>query len=94
MSFYYSPIHIETGQVSITTSATLIRPFQTSRTSIAIINHGSVDVYIGDKEVTTSTGILLVGSKGSSIAVDTRAAIYGIVASGTQTISWITDGES
>ena len=90
----YSPINITTGQVTIGTSPTLIRAFEGNRIAIAVIQHGTTDVFIGSSSVTIGTGALLVGVKGASIAVQTRAALYGVVQTGTQTVSWMTDGDT
>ena len=54
----------------------------TARTNA--INAVSATVYFGASGVTTTTGMPLPA--GASATVNTQAAIYGIVASGTQTI--------
>jgi len=70
----------DTGQVSITQTATSIVPASQQRTGVLITNAGTVDVYIGNSSVTTTTGALIPGIKGSSVAIPTRDAVYGIVA--------------
>jgi len=40
----------------------------------------------GGGGVTTGTGQLLPGVKGASLTIPTTAAIYGVVATGTQTV--------
>ena len=81
--------NIATNQVSITSAATAIVAARSTRRSVLIINHGTTDVYIGGAAVTTSTGILLAGTEGAAIGIGTTAAVYGIVASGSQTVSYI-----
>ena len=81
--------NIATNQVSITSAATAIVAARATRRSVLIINHGTTDVYIGGAAVTTSTGILLAGTEGAAIGIGTTAAVYGIVASGSQTVSYI-----
>ena len=81
--------NIATNQVSITSAATAIVAARSTRRSVLIINHGTTDVYIGGASVTTSTGILLAGTEGAAIGIGTTAAVYGIVASGSQTVSYI-----
>ncbi|HWR15177.1 MAG TPA: hypothetical protein VN577_10130 [Terriglobales bacterium] len=77
------------GQVSIATTATSIVSARATRRSIKITNLGTTDVYIGfSSGVTTSTGDLLLGSKGSFVSFPTSSAVYAIVASGTQSISY------
>ena len=78
-----------TNQVSVTSAATAIVAARATRRAVLIINHGTTDVYIGGATVTTATGILLAGSEGASISIPTTAAVYGIVASGTQAVSYI-----
>lgn len=77
------------NQISVGTSATLICAQRDQRRGILVVNHGTTDVYIGNSNVTTSSGILLTGTKGASISIPGNMAIYGIVGSGTQTISFI-----
>lgn len=78
-----------TGQVSIASTATQIVAARSPRRSVLVINHGTTDVYIGfTSGVTTATGILLTGTKGASLSIPSNTTIYGITASGTQTISY------
>ena len=77
------------SQASIGTSATQIvaaRPGAagTGRIGVTLENAGSATVYFGASGVTTTTGMPLPA--GASATIDTQAAIYGIAASGTQTI--------
>lgn len=78
-----------TNQVSIGNTATLILPVRTGRRSLIIVQHGTVDVFIGDSGVTTSNGLLLTGTKGASLSIPGTMAVYAIVASGTQTVSYL-----
>ena len=94
---YYSATHFKTGQTSVTANATMVLPFETDRISVALINHGPIDVYVGTANSMTASastgGALLAGTRGSSVALDTRNAIWAIAASGTQIISWIADSD-
>ncbi|HEY8137634.1 MAG TPA: hypothetical protein VIF61_07320 [Methylocystis sp.] len=56
----------------------------TGRIAVTLYNAGSATVYFGASGVTTTTGMPLPA--GASATVNTQAAIYGIAASGTQTI--------
>jgi len=56
----------------------------TGRIAATLYNAGSATVYFGASGVTTTTGMPLPA--GASATVNTQAAIYGIAASGTQTI--------
>lgn len=87
---------LATGQVTIDTTATQIVPAAPAneRRSVLVVSHGGVDVFLGKSNVTTSGaggGVLLTGTKGASITLETRGAIYGIVAAGTQLVSWQED---
>lgn len=74
---------LATGQVSVTATAggTLIAAARTGRISITITMLGAVDAFLGNTGLTSATGTLLLGTKGSSITLGTSAAIYGIAAS-------------
>lgn len=77
------------GQITVASTATQIVAARTSRMDLTIANLGTVDIFIGDASVTTSTGFLLPGVKGAALTLPTQAAVYGIVASSTQAISFI-----
>jgi hypothetical protein len=83
-----------TNQATITTSAAVVVPANASRRSVTIVGIGTTDAYLGVVGVTTGTGVLLVGVKGAAMTIETAAAIYGIVASGTQVISYIEELDS
>ena len=78
-----------TNQVSITNAATAIVAARAGRRAVMIINHGATDVSIGGASVTTSNGLLLTGTAGAAVSIPTTAAVYGIVGTGTQTVSYI-----
>jgi hypothetical protein len=74
------------GQVSVGSTATLIlKPGQSSE--ITLVNFGTNDVYFGDAAVTSSTGQLLAGTRGTSLKITTTGAVYGVTAS-TQTVGY------
>ena len=77
------------GQVSISDTATLIVAANATRRGVIIVNHGTTDVYIGAPTVTTSAGLLLAGTKGASISLGYKGAVQGIVATGSQVISYL-----
>ena len=56
----------------------------TGRIAATLYNAGSATVYFGASGVTATTGMPL--PPGASATINTQAAIYGIAASGTQTI--------
>jgi hypothetical protein len=80
---------LATSQASIGTAAAQIVAARagvagTGRIAVTLVNAGSATVYFGASGVTTTTGMPLPA--GASATLDTQAAIYGIAASGTQTI--------
>lgn len=76
-----------TGQVSVGSSATQIIAANT-RQAVLITNPSStVTVYIGGSGVTTSNGQELLPEQ--SITLPVVSAVYGIVATGSQTVSYV-----
>jgi hypothetical protein len=80
---------LATSQASIGATAASIVAARTGavgigRIAVTLYNNGSATVYVGASGVTTSTGIPL--APGAALTLNTTAAVYGIAASGTQTI--------
>lgn len=78
------------AQVSVATSATLIAAARTvapARKLLIVVNTTTTAVYVGGSGVTTSTGLLLPGVVGASLTVPYTGALYGIVASGSATVT-------
>ncbi len=80
---------IANNQVSVTTTSSTVVTSRAGRRSLLIVNHGTTDVFLGTGTVTTSNGLLLKGTAGASVSIPTSAAVNGIVASGTQTVSYL-----
>ena len=78
---YYS-----TGQVSVGTTPVQVVPVNPSRFILHLGNESGTTVYIGAAGVTPSTGYPILGS--SLKTVSTRDALYAVVASGTETLSF------
>lgn len=86
---WFGVSRLETGQISVGTSATLILPARRQRRSLLIVQHGSNAVYIGkDENVTSTTGVLLTGTAGVGLSIPTTGEVWGIAGS-TQTVSYI-----
>ena len=83
--------NVATGQVSVDTTSggVTVAAARVTRRSITIVNHGTTDVYIGVGSVTTSNGILLPGTKGAALTIETTLAVKAIVASGSQIVSYL-----
>ncbi len=86
MSFQFNPF--KTSQVTVTGVATLVSSANNARSGISLTNLGSTDVYYGENNtVTTSTGDLLAGTKGTVKGFSTTGAVYAITSGASQAIS-------
>jgi len=72
--------------VSITTSPTLIIPADDKNRSIYIHNAGGAKIYIGDSNVSTSSGYHLGNGESQEISLPIRETIYAVVATGSNEI--------
>ncbi len=83
--------NLATGQATVATTAggTQIVAARAGRSSVTITNLGTTDVFVGNSGLTTATGQLLTGTKGASITINTSAAVFGIVGTGSQAVSFI-----
>lgn len=84
--------NLATAQASVGATATQIVAARTGaqgtgRKTVCVTQAGSTVVYLGGSGVTTSSGDYLAGTPGAGKCFDTQAAIYGIVASGTDAVS-------
>lgn len=89
ISTFNGAANLATNQVSVTNAATAIVAARAGRRAVMIINHGTTAVYIGGASVTTANGLFLTGTAGAAVSIPTTAAVYGIVSTGTQTVSYI-----
>jgi len=80
---------LATGQVAVGTTATQIVAARTLRGSVKITNLSTVDIYIGNSGVTTTTGDLLPGTRGASITVPVSVALFGIGAAAGASVSFM-----
>jgi hypothetical protein len=85
---YKGGTSLSTGQVSAGTTESQVVAASSVREAVLIVNHGSVDVYLGATGIDSSTGLLLPGVKGASVTLPTQTAVYCRTASGNQTISF------
>lgn len=80
---------LKTNQISVTTSATRLGfgpPFgPDTRCSVAARNRGSVEVFMGGSNVTTSNGVRVDPGETLTVELGPDEALFGIVASGTAT---------
>lgn len=82
-----SPANFTPAQVSVAATATQIAASRTGRNLIDVVNTTTTAVYLGGSGVTTSTGLLLPGIVGASVTIPFTGALYGIVATGTATVT-------
>lgn len=82
-----------TGQVTVpaTANGILIVAARAGRRAVTIINSGTTIVALGAPAtgLTVTNGALLPGAAGASITIPTAAAVYGIVGTGTQVVSYL-----
>lgn len=76
-----------TGQTSVANTSTQIIAANTARAAVVISNPGTADVYIGNTGVTISTGHWL--GAGTAITLPVTTAVFGVVATGTQTVTYM-----
>lgn len=80
--------NLATAQVSVTTGNITVAAARALRRAVTITNvTGTGPVYIGNTGVSTSTGTYLGGTPGSSITLNTTAAVFGTVSATTQTVT-------
>lgn len=79
---------LSTNQVSVSTTPTLIAPAGAGREAVTIVNGAAVDVFLGGPTVSTTTGVLLAGTKGQALTFFTTSPIYGVVAAATSPVSY------
>jgi hypothetical protein len=85
----YVPAAINsTNQINVQDTATLIIAANPKRAGVLITNpSGGITVFVGNAGVTAGTGGFL--ESGSSLSIPTTAAIYGIVSTGSQAVSYV-----
>lgn len=80
--------NLATAQVSVTTGNISVAAARALRRAVTITNvTGTSAIYCGNTGVATTTGTYLGGTAGSSITLNTTAAIFCTVASITQTVT-------
>lgn len=78
---------IATGQAAPTGTAATLVAARANRKRLVLINHGTVDVYIGPATVTTANGVKI--PVGASLTMETCALVQGITAGSTGAIHYL-----
>lgn len=78
---------IASGQVAPTNSAATVVAARETRKRVVLVNHGTVDVYVGPATVTSSNGLKI--APGAALTLYTTALIQGITASGTGAVHYV-----
>lgn len=74
-------------RITVSTTATLLATGDVAGTSILLrVPAGGVTVSLGESDVTTSSGFDLTAGETLSIDLDVDEELYGIVATGTQSV--------
>ena len=87
MSYQYEPFNY--GQVSVTSSPTQIVGINRARQAVKSSITAQPTFISEMSNVTTSTGLLLVGTKGASLTISTTNAVYGVVSSSEEVVSYL-----
>ena len=81
---------INTGQRTVTATATLIVDKRVNREGVELTKLGTQDLYVAScGNVTTSTGHLFAGACGTSRIYPTTDQIYGVVAAGGIVVTYL-----
>ena len=83
------PAEIATGQLIVETTLTLVVAARPERRGVLIINGSSLPLFLGDEGVTVANGLRILGVEGTGIVIPTTHAIYGVVASGSASVSYM-----
>ena len=75
------------AQISVTTTATIIVPASNFDQTANLHNLGGGAMYLGGANVTTANGYKFDNGDKLTVTVGDHEALYGITASGTQTIA-------
>jgi hypothetical protein len=75
------------AQITVTTTATIIVPASNFDQTANLHNLGGGAMYLGGANVTTSNGYKFDNGDKLTVTVGDHEALYGITASGTQTIA-------
>jgi hypothetical protein len=81
---------ITSGQQTIGTSAQLVDGISPNPSRLHIHNmDNSVDLYLGNNTVTTTTGLRLEKLDSIELVMNPGESLYAISSAGTHTISWL-----
>jgi len=75
------------AQITVTTTATIIVPANDFDQTANLHNLGGGAIYLGGANVTTANGYKFDNGDKLTVTVGDHEALYGITASGTQTIA-------
>lgn len=80
---------LASGQVSVGTTSTQIVAARAGRSRVIISSAGGAVLYVGVTGVTTATGVYIGNAAGATITLETSAAVFGVIGTGTMTVSYI-----
>lgn len=85
---------VTSAAVSVGTTATALNPADADAQAVLIQNKGTVEVFIGGSNVTTTIGAGLAAGAEKSMDLSAGEVVYGIVASGTADVRVFRTGVS
>ena len=80
------------GQTTVGTEPTLIATGIVGASHITLHFDGNVNAYLGDATVTTATGFELHKGDTVTLWLPESGKLYAVVASGTETLTWLLTG--
>jgi hypothetical protein len=80
---------VVSGQVSVGTTATQIVAARAGRHRVTISSTGGAVLFVGPSGVTIANGVYIANAAGSAITLETAAAVFGVIGTGTMTVSYI-----
>jgi hypothetical protein len=81
---------INSGQLSVGTSATAIDGISTSPSRLHVHNNdNTADLFLGNGSVTTSNGLRLAKLDSIELIMNPGEALHAVSASGSHAISWL-----
>lgn len=83
---------VSSAQVSVATTATAITTASSGGQNVVLSNQSGAAVFLGNSLVTTSNGMSLAVSSTVTLRLAPREVIYGVVATGTQSVHVLVSG--
>lgn len=85
---------ITSGQLTVGTSPTLIDGLEVNPFRIHIHNSdNATNIYLGNENVTTSTGLALLSKDSIELVINPLEALYAVSSQSSHVLSWLKQAE-